>query len=102
MKVAKVIICGLLCGLLVSSMVQAQSFLFKLKILEDSAITALSDEKLIDAYIDAEIELEAVSTFFSTSGFTPREFDQYKSLLRFRTDLIREIEKRELDVPRIK
>jgi len=80
----------------------AQAFLFEITPLKKEAVLKLTDEKLIETYIDVMIELEAVDSFYNNTGFAPREYAKYKALLRFRTDLLMEIEKRELEVPRIK
>ncbi len=80
----------------------AAGFLFTLDILDRSAISKLDEQKLTDAYIDAMIELEAVQTFYSKGGFTPKEYESYKDLLRFRTNLVLEFGKRKMEVPRIK
>lgn len=82
--------------------VTAQAFLFDITIQDKKAIHQLSDEKLVDTYIDAMIELEAADKFFSNTGLKPKEYAKYKKLLRFRTDLIREFQKRELEIPKIK
>ncbi len=80
----------------------AQGFLFEIQPLAEDAIKTLSDEKLMDTYIDVMVELEAVDTFYDTAGLTPKEYKKYKALLRFRTDLLLEIQKRELKIPQIK
>lgn len=79
----------------------SQAFLFEIKPLNQSAIVTMNDAKLMDTYIDVMIELEAVNTFYRNAGFTPKEYGKYKTLLRFRTDLLIEIQKRKLDIPRI-
>jgi len=80
-----------------------QAFLTDVPMLEKSAIASLTDEQLIDKYIDVMIELEASQTFHETAGFNnANEYKKYKALLRYRTDLFLEIKKRELEVPQIK
>jgi len=80
----------------------AQAFLFEITTATPQAIAKLSDEKLIDTYITVRIELEAADKFFSNTGMKPKEYEKYKALLRYRTDLVIEIHKRELEAPEIK
>ena len=80
----------------------SDAFLYDVNILPKTAIEKLSDEALIDAYIDVMIELEAAQTFHQTSGFgKASEYQKFKKLLRYRTDLIMEMRKRELEIPPI-
>jgi len=88
--------------LLFATLGHAQGFLFEVQPLAQDAIKALPNEKLMDTYIDVMVELEAVDTFYDTAGLTPKEYKKYKALLRFRTDLLLEIQKRELKIPQIK
>lgn len=80
----------------------AQAFLFEITVQDKAAIKKLSDEKLVDTYIDAMIELEASDKFYSNTGLKPKEYAKYKKLLRFRTDLILEFQRREFEPPKIK
>ena len=68
-------------------------------ILDKKDIIKLSDEKLIDTYVDVIVEMEASKTFHATSGFTPKEYTAYKDLLRYRIQLLIEIHKRGLEAP---
>lgn len=79
----------------------AASFLFEEPILAPDAISVLDDETLLDTYVDVIIELEAVRTFYESSGFTPKEYRQFKDLLRYKVNLIAEIQKRELTAPKL-
>ena len=93
--IALFMIIPFLCGI-------SQAFLYDINILPRTAIEKLTDKALLDAYIDAMIELEAAQTFHQTSGFTKaEEYEKFKALLRYRTDLILEIKKRELELPQI-
>ncbi len=80
----------------------AAGFLFSVEILDRADIAKLNDQKLIDTYIDAMIEIEAAQIFYNKAGLTPKEHETYKEMLRFRTNLILEFEKRKIEVPRIK
>ena len=62
-------------------------------------VVAMSDKNLIDAYIDVLVELEALKSFHTTSGFKPEEYKSYKALLKYRILLHMELKKRELTVP---
>ena len=81
--------------------VNAFAYLSEIKFLPKSEIAKLSDEALLDAYIEAVVELKASETFHATSGFTPKEYDNYKDLLRYKILLVQEIDKRKLAAPRM-
>ncbi len=68
-------------------------------ILDKKDIVKLSDDKLIDTYIDVIVEMEASKTFHTTSGFTPKQYTAYKDLLRYRIQLLIEIHKRGIEPP---
>jgi hypothetical protein len=77
----------------------ALAFMDEFKVLEQSEITKLNDTQLIDTYIEVIVELEAVKTFHTTSGFKPKEYDSYKDLLRYRIRLLMEFHKRGIEAP---
>lgn len=79
----------------------AQGFLYQLEILDKDAITKLTDEQLVERYIDMAIELEASREFHHVAGFGPKEYPKYKELLRYRVNLLMEFRKRNLAVPSI-
>lgn len=91
-----------LMNLLIFTTSMSFAFLYKLDILDKEAIAKLSDEALVDTYIEVIIEIEVSTTFHQTSGFTPRDYEKHKDFLRYRINLIREIQKRELKVPKIR
>lgn len=68
-------------------------------VLEQAEITKLADSALVDAYIDVIVELEAARAFHTTSGFKPKEYTDYKNLLRYRIRLSMELQKRGLEAP---
>ena len=68
-------------------------------VLDKPAIVKLSDDQLIDAYEDTLVEIEASRTFHSTSGFSPKEYKDFKALLKFRLMLLVEIHSRNLELP---
>ena len=71
----------------------------EIKVLEAKEILVLDDEKLIDAYIDALVEIDAARTFHATSGFTPKELKKFKGLLKYRLQLLFEIHRRKIEIP---
>jgi hypothetical protein len=71
----------------------------EIRILEAKDILLLDDQKLVDAYIDAVVEIDATRTFHSTSGFTPKEFKEYKKLLKYRLQLLFEVHRRKMEIP---
>lgn len=68
-------------------------------LLDKPAIVKLTDDKLIDAYMDVLVELEAIKMFHTTSGFTPKQYDAYRELLKYRLKLLMEIHSRNLEIP---
>ena len=75
------------------------AFMSEIQVLEKKQIVQLSDEKLIDAYLDVLVEIEAVKAFHTTSGFMPKEYRTFKDLLRYRLLLIMELTKRNIELP---
>ncbi|MBF0511814.1 MAG: hypothetical protein HQL13_05740 [Candidatus Omnitrophica bacterium] len=90
-------ICCILC-LLVSPGAFAE-YPLDVSILDKPAITRLTDEQLIDTYENTIVEIEANRSFHSTSGFSPKEYKDYKALLKFRLLLLVEIHSRNLELP---
>ncbi len=80
---------------------QPAGFLYEVEALDKKEISKLSDEQLLDHYVDTMVEIEASSAFHKAAGFNPREYRSFKKLLRFRVDLLQEITKRKLELPRI-
>ncbi len=68
-------------------------------VLEKAEIAKLNDEQVVDAYQDAIVEIEASRSFHTTSGFSPKEYKEYKSLLKYRLLLAAEIHSRNLETP---
>lgn len=77
----------------------ASAYMSDIAILERKDISKLSDDQLISTFIDVIVEMEASKTFHTTSGFTPKEYDAYKNLLRYRIELLMDIHKRGLEPP---
>lgn len=70
-----------------------------IQVLDSKQIEALPDDKLVDTYVDMLAEIEASRTFHVTSGFTPKEYKKYKDLVKFRMQLLFEINRRKIDLP---
>ena len=68
-------------------------------ILNKSAIAKLTDDQLIDTCENTLVEIEASRSFHTTSGFSPKEYKDYKALLKFRLLLQAEIHSRNLELP---
>ena len=68
-------------------------------ILTKQDISKLSDEQLTDAYMNTLVEIEANRSFHATSGFSAKEFKNYKDLLKYRLILLVEIHSRNLELP---
>ena len=83
-----------------SSMAMAAvNFAPEVAVLEKKDIAALADDKLIDKYMDAIVEIEASKTFHATNGFSPKDYKEFKDLLKFRLYLLMEIHSRNLETP---
>jgi hypothetical protein len=70
-------------------------------ILEKRDIEKLSDEQLLDEYLNTIVEVEASKAFHNTSGFSPKDYKEYKGLLKFRLLLLLEIHNRNLEIPQL-
>lgn len=70
-------------------------------ILDAKEIAKLTDSALTSVYLDTVIEISAINIFHKTSGFNPKEYQEYKNLLRFRYELKSELQRRKMDVPSI-
>jgi hypothetical protein len=77
----------------------ASAAMSEVTILDKGEIVKLSDEQLMETYIDIIVELEASKAFHTTSGFTPKSYTEYKDLLKYRLHLLMEIRKRGLELP---
>ena len=75
------------------------AFMSEIQVLDKKEIVKLSDEKLVDTYLDVLVEIEAVRTFHTTSGFTPKDYRSFKDLIRYRLLLIMELKKRNVELP---
>lgn len=77
------------------------AFDYGLTILEPDAIRKLSDDALTQAYVDTLIEVEAAKIFHIKAGFTPKDYREFKALIRYRVNLLSELERRKLKIPHI-
>ena len=77
----------------------AVSFEPEVKILDKKDIALLTDDKLVDTYMDTLVEIEESRSFHATSGFSPRDYKTFKDLLKFRMLLTMEIHNRNLEIP---
>ena len=68
-------------------------------ILDKPAIVKLTDDQLIDAYENTIVEIDASRSFHATSGFSPKEYKDYKAMLKYRLMLLVEIHSRNLELP---
>ena len=80
--------------------VNTWAFFNDFKILSKDEIEQLSDKALTNTYIDAQIEVLAQKTFFERAGITPKDYARFKELLRYRVDLIQELQRRKLEIPK--
>ncbi len=96
----KKILAVLLCALIICASAFAQSFLFSIEPLDKAGIVKLSDEQLIDTYINVLVEVEALKTFYAKGGLIPKEYAKFKETIKYKILLVQEINKRKLEVPR--
>ena len=75
------------------------TFSSEITILEKKDIVKLTDDQLIDAYLDAVVEIDATRSFHNTSGFSTKDFKDFKALLKYRLELLIEIHSRNLEIP---
>ncbi|MBF0504046.1 MAG: hypothetical protein HQL14_02980 [Candidatus Omnitrophica bacterium] len=68
-------------------------------ILEKKDISRFTDDQLIDVYMNTVVEIDANKSFHATSGFSAKEFKNYKDLLKYRLMLLVEIRSRNLELP---
>jgi hypothetical protein len=68
-------------------------------VLDKPTISRLTDDQLTDTYMNTIVELKAQDEFHATSGFSPKEYKDYKALLKFRLMLLVEIHSRNLELP---
>lgn len=78
-----------------------QSLLFSTPVKSLEEIRKMSDQELIDTFIDVMVDIEASTVFSQAAGFTKKDFDQYKRLLKYRVYLIQEFQRRKLPIPKI-
>lgn len=75
------------------------AFSSNVTILPKADMLKLNDEKLTDVYTDVLVELEAIRTFHATSGFSPKQYDEFRELLKYRLQILMEIHARSIEIP---
>lgn len=101
MKVKCLLSLILVVGLLGAGVVPTYALPNSVKILSQEEIKGLSDENLKTAYVDALIELEAETVFYQRSGFLQKDLNDYRNLIRYRVNLMYELQNRKIEVPAI-
>jgi len=75
---------------------QAFAFLYEMPMLTKEEVQKLSDEDLVEKYIEAKIEAKASQEFHQAAGFNSgKEYENRKKLLRYLFELRRELSIRE-------
>ena len=88
--------------LLVMLVVPAAAFLYDIKMMTRDEIKALTDQQLMDAYIEAMIEDQTSREFHEAAGFnSAKEYNKRKDLLRYIIFLRKELVERDMDMKRI-
>ncbi len=93
----KIAFAAMLCMLLTGPVFA--EFTSKVTVISKEEVAKLSDDKLMDAYQDVLVELQAIKTFHTTSGFSPKQYDEYRNLLKYRLQLLMEVHGRNLEMP---
>ena len=93
----KRLIVSLILTLFLSAQVLAAPI--EIKILTKTEIAQLSDQQLMDNYVEALVDLETAKTFYGRAGFQPKEIKTFKDLVRYRLYLILEMQNRKMEVP---
>lgn len=68
-------------------------------LLSPQEVHDLADNKLINAYMDTIVEIDAQKAFHATSGFSAKDYKAFKIMLKFRLVLLEEIHKRKIEIP---
>lgn len=68
-------------------------------ILDKKEVAQLSNDGIRAAYMDTLVEIEAQRLFHATSGFSAKEFKDYKDLLKYRLMLSIQMRQRKLEIP---
>lgn len=91
------IIMAMLCVGVLSS--NSEAYLSNIQIVDKKDIGKISDEALTEKYLDVVIELDAIVVSHMVFVFSPKEYQQYKDLLRYRYELKSELQRRQLEIP---
>ncbi|MBF0484493.1 MAG: hypothetical protein HQL25_07295 [Candidatus Omnitrophica bacterium] len=79
----------------------AFAFIYEGKIMTKEEIKQLTDDALIQTFTEIMIEKRATQEFHRNTGFTPKEYENFKLLLGFIINLRREFVSRNIEVPPI-
>lgn len=75
------------------------AFLYEIPILSKEEIVKLSDEELLDSYLEVKIEEKTSREFHEGAGYnSAKEYNKRKALLRFLYYLRKEIQRRDLSM----
>jgi hypothetical protein len=70
-----------------------------LVILDKKDITKLTDDQLVNTYMDTVVDVEARKDFFWHFGLAGKDLEDYKVAMKYRLELLMEIHSRNLDIP---
>ncbi len=71
----------------------------QIEILEEEEIQKLTDAELRERYIDVVVEQEAMKAFHTTSGFSPKDYKDFKRVIRYKIFLLEQLQKRNMTPP---
>jgi len=75
------------------------AYLSNIPIVEKKDILKFKDEELTEIFLDVYIEIQAIFASHVVQVFSPKEYQQYKDLIRYRYELKSELQRRQLEVP---
>lgn len=95
-----ILIAALLFSIVGINSVQASS-LFKSDVVvkNKEEIVKLSDDQIVNEYLDVLVDIDAIKTYHNTEGFMPSDYKFYKDLVRYRLQLLLEIHRRNIEIP---
>jgi hypothetical protein len=70
-----------------------------LVVLDKKDISKLTDEQLLNTYMDTVVDVTARKDFFWHFGLAGKDLDDYKTVMKYRLLLLMEIHSRNLDIP---
>jgi hypothetical protein len=68
-------------------------------VLQQTELTKLSNDELLETYIETLAEVEAIRAYHGAIGMSAGEYAEYKDLVKYRLRLLMEIHTRNIALP---